>query len=255
MYFIIGVLNISCKKGLTLYEGPLYTIDVKGGITIASAVWNTDTIKGRGNKHLQLWLRKGAKDHLFAILDKDYPYVSIGLKFDDGESVGFYMVGRGQANLSGFAEEENQVEIIDLLNVKPETENSNSQSKKRKTNSMKSESDEKIANGSSIENGNGENGTDAQIGDEVSVYYECCAHPSNDTFISHLAGKPYKFTLGDSTVCVGMTNAIIGMTKGQKKSITCPPQEAFGDFGIPSIIPPKATVTFHIEVIDIKKSN
>ena len=40
------------------------------------------------------------------------------------------------------------------------------------------------------------------------------------------------------------------MKKGQKARLTCPPDYAYGANGYPPVIPPNATLTFDVELLD-----
>jgi FKBP-type peptidyl-prolyl cis-trans isomerase len=42
------------------------------------------------------------------------------------------------------------------------------------------------------------------------------------------------------------------MSKGERATITCPPNYAYGDNGYPGAIPPKATLIFDVELLSFK---
>ena len=42
------------------------------------------------------------------------------------------------------------------------------------------------------------------------------------------------------------------MTVGEKKTIQCTPDKAYGERGAGGVIPPNATLIFDVELIDIK---
>ncbi len=42
------------------------------------------------------------------------------------------------------------------------------------------------------------------------------------------------------------------MSKGEKATITCPPEYGYGAKGAGGVIPPNATLIFDVELIDMK---
>ncbi|MEM1055353.1 MAG: FKBP-type peptidyl-prolyl cis-trans isomerase [Bacteroidota bacterium] len=49
----------------------------------------------------------------------------------------------------------------------------------------------------------------------------------------------------------GMQDALVGMRAGESKTLSIPPEEAYGAGGIPGVIPPNATLTFDVTVHEI----
>lgn len=69
--------------------------------------------------------------------------------------------------------------------------------------------------------------TKAKTGDRVKVHFE--GYLENATvFGSTLDDEPFEFTIGEKNMLPGFENAIIGMQKGDTKTITLPPEEAYG---------------------------
>ena len=98
----------------------------------------------------------------------------------------------------------------------------------------------------------------AQNGDVVYVQYT--GKLTNGTkFDSSLdRGQPFSFTLGQGMVIKGWDEGILGMKKGESKTLTIPPEKAYGASGVPDgkggyVIPPNSTLVFDVQLVDIKK--
>ena len=63
-------------------------------------------------------------------------------------------------------------------------------------------------------------------------------------------GQPLEFQVGVGQVIRGWDEGICQLQKGQKAILTCPPDYAYGERGAGGVIPPNATLTFEVEVID-----
>lgn len=66
-----------------------------------------------------------------------------------------------------------------------------------------------------------------QPGDRVRIHYATCSNQGNVIETSEHR-EPFEFTVGDRDVIEGINRSVIGMTIGEKKRITVPPEQAFG---------------------------
>jgi peptidylprolyl isomerase len=69
--------------------------------------------------------------------------------------------------------------------------------------------------------------TKAKTGDMVKVHFEGYLEDGT-VFGSTMDNEPFKFTIGEKNMLPGFENAVIGMQKGDTKTITLPPEEAYG---------------------------
>ena len=69
--------------------------------------------------------------------------------------------------------------------------------------------------------------TKAKTGDRVKVHFEGYLEDGT-VFGSTMDDKPFEFTIGEKDMLPGFENAVIGMQKGDTKTITLPPEEAYG---------------------------
>ncbi len=72
-------------------------------------------------------------------------------------------------------------------------------------------------------------------GDEVKVHYTG-ALLSGEQFDSSAGREPLKFTVGSGQMIKGFDAALLGMTVGEKKTITIPSNEAYGERNDEAII-------------------
>ena len=63
-------------------------------------------------------------------------------------------------------------------------------------------------------------------------------------------GQPFFFKLGNNEVIKGWEQTVKQMTKGQKALVQIPSQLAYGEEGMPPVIPPNADLKFVIELLD-----
>jgi peptidylprolyl isomerase len=69
--------------------------------------------------------------------------------------------------------------------------------------------------------------TKAKAGDRVKVHFEGYLEDGT-VFGSTMDDNPFEFTIGEKNMLPGFENAVIGMQKGDTKTITLPPEEAYG---------------------------
>jgi peptidylprolyl isomerase len=72
---------------------------------------------------------------------------------------------------------------------------------------------------------------------------------------SYSLGRVYKFTLGDGTVIKGFDEGITGMRVRGKRTLIVPPDLAYGDRGIPGLVPPGATLIFDIWLVGLSSES
>jgi FKBP-type peptidyl-prolyl cis-trans isomerase len=89
-----------------------------------------------------------------------------------------------------------------------------------------------------------------QPGQEVTVNYEGRLLNGTPFDSSYKRGVPFTFRVGTGAVIKGWDEALLNMTKGEKRTLIVPYWLAYGTAGRPPTIPPKATLVFDVELID-----
>lgn len=69
--------------------------------------------------------------------------------------------------------------------------------------------------------------TQAKNGSTVKVRYKGRIENA-EVFDTSKSREPHEFTIGRGDVILGLEKGVIGMEEGDKKSITVPPEEAYG---------------------------
>jgi FKBP-type peptidyl-prolyl cis-trans isomerase FkpA len=87
--------------------------------------------------------------------------------------------------------------------------------------------------------------------DVVKVHYEGKLIDGTVFDSSVQRGEPAEFPLNGVVPC--WREAVQKMKKGEKSQVVCPSSVAYGDRGQPPSIPPGATLSFEVELIDFRK--
>jgi len=94
-------------------------------------------------------------------------------------------------------------------------------------------------------------GASPTVDDVVKVHYEGKLVDGTVFDSSIKRGEPAEFPLKGVVPC--WTEALQKMKKGEKAQIVCPSSAAYGDRGAPPTIPPGATLSFEVELLDFHK--
>jgi peptidylprolyl isomerase len=65
-------------------------------------------------------------------------------------------------------------------------------------------------------------------------------------------GQPFTFPIGQGRVIKGWDEGVASMKVGGKRTLLIPPALGYGDRGAGNVIPPKATLLFEVELLDLK---
>jgi FKBP-type peptidyl-prolyl cis-trans isomerase FkpA len=94
-------------------------------------------------------------------------------------------------------------------------------------------------------------GKEAKPGDSVRVHY-IAKLESGEVFDNTRSGGPPRLvTLGDKDQIKMWVEAVPGMKVGEIRKLSVPPAMGYGTKGKPPAVPPHATLTYEIELIDI----
>jgi FKBP-type peptidyl-prolyl cis-trans isomerase len=86
--------------------------------------------------------------------------------------------------------------------------------------------------------------------DVVRVHYEGRL-ADGTVFDSSIArNEPATFQLSGVIAC--WTEGVAQMKEGGKATLVCPPEKAYGEAGVPGVIPANATLTFEVELLGVE---
>lgn len=88
--------------------------------------------------------------------------------------------------------------------------------------------------------------------DTVRVHYRGTLIDGTEFDSSYKRKEPTEFPLNGVIPC--WTEGVQMMKVGGKARLTCPPETAYGDRGAGGVIPPNATLTFEVELLEVKQA-
>ena len=95
-------------------------------------------------------------------------------------------------------------------------------------------------------------GAEAKSGQTVTVHYVGTLTDGSKFDSSRDRGRGFTFHLGAGQVIKGWDQGVVGMKVGGVRKLTIPPELGYGDRGFPRVIPPKSTLVFEVELLDVK---
>jgi protein-disulfide isomerase len=95
-------------------------------------------------------------------------------------------------------------------------------------------------------------GREAKSGDTISVHYTGTLTDGSVFDSSKKRGTPFEFELGKGRVIKGWEQGLVGLKVGGRRKLTIPPDLAYGDRGMPPVIPPRSVLVFDVELVDVK---
>lgn len=94
-------------------------------------------------------------------------------------------------------------------------------------------------------------GAEAVAGKKVTAHYVGTLTNGTQFDSSVDRGAPFSFVLGAGQVIQGWDKGIVGMKVGGKRTLTIPPELAYGENGI-GPIPPNSTLIFDVELLAVE---
>lgn len=96
------------------------------------------------------------------------------------------------------------------------------------------------------------NGPEAKSGKILTVHYTGKLETGTKFDSSLERNQPFTFQLGVGQVMPGWEKGVVGMKVGGKRKLIIPSKDGFGERGAPPVIPPKSTIVFDVELLDVK---
>jgi len=97
----------------------------------------------------------------------------------------------------------------------------------------------------------GDGATFPQTGQTVTVHYTGTLTDGTEFDSSRGRGQPFSFVIGRGRVIKGWDEGVAQMSVGQRATLTCSADYAYGDRGYPGLIPPGSTLVFDVELLSI----
>jgi FKBP-type peptidyl-prolyl cis-trans isomerase len=92
----------------------------------------------------------------------------------------------------------------------------------------------------------------AARGTVVTIHYRGFLHRGDLFRSSFDEGQPLRVQIGRREVIAGLERGIIGMRVGGRRRLVISPHLAYGEAGVPGVIPPNAVVIIEVELLDVQ---
>jgi FKBP-type peptidyl-prolyl cis-trans isomerase FkpA len=95
-------------------------------------------------------------------------------------------------------------------------------------------------------------GTEATHGDALTVRYTGML--SDGTIFDQTeAGETFEFLLDSDVLIAGWSEGVTGMREGGRRRLVIPPELGYGQGGLAGVVPPNETLTYVVELIDVRQ--
>jgi peptidylprolyl isomerase len=98
-------------------------------------------------------------------------------------------------------------------------------------------------------------GVRAERGSVVTVHYRGFLRRGDQFRNSYDEGQPLRVRLGKREIIAGLERGIMGMRIGGRRRLVISPHLAYGEAGVPGVIPPHAVVIVEVELLDVEGPN
>lgn len=95
-------------------------------------------------------------------------------------------------------------------------------------------------------------GAEATHGDALTVRYTGRLSGGR-IFDQTEAGETFEFLLDSDVLIAGWSEGVSGMREGGRRRLVIPPELGYGEGGLAGVVPPDETLTYVVELIDVRQ--
>jgi FKBP-type peptidyl-prolyl cis-trans isomerase len=95
-------------------------------------------------------------------------------------------------------------------------------------------------------------GTRAERGTVVTIHDRGFLRRGDQFRSSYDEGRPLRVHLGRREVIAGLERGLLGMQVGGRRRLIGSPHLAYGETGVPGIVPPNAVLILEVELLDVQ---
>jgi len=90
-----------------------------------------------------------------------------------------------------------------------------------------------------------------QLGMSVTIDYVCTLEDETEVDSTYARGQAVTFIFGEAWL-PGLNDGVTSMRVGGRRSVTLPPEQAYGEAGVEGLIPPGAMLSFELELVALE---